>query len=197
MYEYDLVFRIATAVALVVIYGISGYYRTRAERRGGRIDRSQGGPFLIAARVVFLLSLLPLLAYLVRPEWVAWARLDLPLWLRWLGVGLLVGVIPAVIWMFRSIGTNISSRHTTREGHQLVTSGPYRYIRHPLYTFGLLMYVGLGLVAAMWWIWLGLAVIFPMLMWRTPREEAQLVARFGDEYRAYMQRTGRYLPRLL
>lgn len=197
MYQNDVVFRIVTAVALVTIYGISGYYRTRAEQRGGRLDRSQGGPFLVVVRMLALFFFLPLLAYLFRPDWVAWARLELPHWLRWLGVALLVGLIPAVVWMFRSIGANVSSRHTTREGHQLVTAGPYRYIRHPLYTFGLLMYVALGLVAAMWWIWLGLAIIFPMLMWRTPREEAQLVARFGNEYRAYMQRTGRYLPKLL
>jgi protein-S-isoprenylcysteine O-methyltransferase Ste14 len=96
--------------------------------------------------------------------------------------------------MFRS-GKNITDTVVTRRapaGHH----GPYRWIRHPLYTFGTLFFLGLGLIAASWLILLMACLAFYLLSLRTPKEEAQLLARFGEEYAAYMQQTGRYLPRL-
>ncbi|MGW8251833.1 MAG: methyltransferase family protein, partial [Anaerolineales bacterium] len=76
-----------------------------------------------------------------------------------------------------------------------VTYGPYRWVRHPLYTVGFMMFIGLSLLAANWFIALMLVLGFVPLAMRTPIEEAHLVERFGDEYRRYMRRTGRYLPR--
>ena len=85
---------------------------------------------------------------------------------------------------------------TIREDHRLVTSGPYRYIRHPLYTMGLLLFSSLSLIAANWFMMLGTVLAFVLVSLRLPKEEAALIEAFGDEYRAYMQRTGRFLPRL-
>ena len=89
----------------------------------------------------------------------------------------------------------MSSTVETRENHELVTSGPYRWVRHPLYSVGTSFFVSLSLVAANWFIGLGSVSALVMLLIRLPKEEEKLIERFGDKYRAYMKRTGQLFPR--
>lgn len=189
-------FRLVTLLLLAAAFGISAYFRRKAGREGGELDKSEGQGLLILLRLLALLILLPVLLYLVQPAWVAWARLPLPDGLRWTAAGIAAAVVPAFFWLFASIGTNISPTQGTRTNHQLVTAGPYQYIRHPLYTFGLVFFLAIAVLTAVWTLAAGLLLVFPVLMWRTPREEARLIEAFGDDYRTYMQRTGRYFPRL-
>jgi protein-S-isoprenylcysteine O-methyltransferase Ste14 len=99
-------------------------------------------------------------------------------------------------WVFQTLGKNITPTVETREKHELVTGGPYRWVRHPLYTDGSSFFVSLSLVAASWFMGLASVVVLAMLLTRLPKEEEKLIERFGDEYRAYMRRTGRLLPRI-
>lgn len=192
----ELAFRALTLLLLVLVIGVSGTFRHRAERAGKPL-RGEGGQGLIAVlRLLSLIVLLPLFGYLINPAWVDWARIDLPLWLRWLGVAGALAAIALSVWVLRSIGTNISPSHATRQGHQLVTHGPYRWVRHPLYSAGTLFYTALMLITGLWVLGLGMLIPLAVLLWRTPQEEARLIETFGEEYRAYMRRTGRYLPRL-
>ena len=89
----------------------------------------------------------------------------------------------------------MTATSATRTDHELVTAGPYRWIRHPLYTAGFGFWTGIVLLTGSWL----LAVLFvPVVLGlrrRTVLEEARLVEEFGDDYRAYAARTGRYLPR--
>ncbi len=188
-------FRLVTLLLLIAAFGISAYFRRKADREAGELDKSEGQGLLVFLRLLALLILLPVLLYLIQPAWVAWARLPLPDWLRWTAAGVAAIMVPAFYWLFTSIGTNISPTQATRVGHRLVTAGPYRYIRHPLYTFGLIFFLALAVLTAVWTLAAGLLLVFPLLLWRTPREEARLIDEFGDDYRAYMRRTGRYLPR--
>ena len=128
---------------------------------------------------------------------MAWSALPLPLWLRWIGVG--VGVVAALllVWTFRSLGTNLTDTVVTRKHHTLITSGPYRLVRHPFYVASALAIAANALATANWFIGLtgGLAVV--LLVIRTATEEEQLTKRFGDDYVTYMKRTGRFLPRIV
>jgi protein-S-isoprenylcysteine O-methyltransferase Ste14 len=184
-------FRLATVVVLGLMFSISIYFRHKADQKGGKLDPS-GNKLLIFLRLLALVGCLPLILYLINPAWVSWGRVLLPSAVRWAAVGLAVAMLPL---MFKSIGNNISPSHTTRQGHQLVTSGPYRWIRHPLYTFGLVAMTCLVVFTGLWSLGLFLAAAFVVLMWRVPKEEANLIATFGDEYRQYMARTGRFIPR--
>jgi protein-S-isoprenylcysteine O-methyltransferase Ste14 len=128
---------------------------------------------------------------------MAWGQLQLPDSLRWAGeVGTIAG-LGLTTWMFRSLGNNITDTVDTRRDHALVTSGPYRWIRHPLYTFAAFTYFNLSLLMASWITGLMIIVAFGLLAMRTPKEEAKLVERFGDAYLEYMRKTGRFLPRLV
>lgn len=192
----EIVFRSITLALLLVGYGASGYFRRKADREGGELDQSKGQGLLVVLRLLGLLAVAPLIGYLINPSWVAWARFPAPVWLRWIGVGIAVADIPFLVWVLSSIQNNISPTQATREGHQLVTKGPYRWIRHPLYTGGTVFYLALTFVTRLWWLAAGMVVVFAVLSYRTPKEEAELVEKFGNEYRAYQRRTGRYLPKI-
>jgi protein-S-isoprenylcysteine O-methyltransferase Ste14 len=114
---------------------------------------------------------------------------------RWLGVAGSIISSLLLIWMFRSLGSNITDSVTIRKEHRLVTEGPYRWIRHPLYTFGGMLFLSLSLVMGTWLIPLIGIPTYTILVHRTGIEEAQLQDRFGEEYHQYSLRTGRFLPR--
>jgi protein-S-isoprenylcysteine O-methyltransferase Ste14 len=101
-----------------------------------------------------------------------------------------------LIWMFRSLGMNITDTVAIRKSHSLVTHGPYHWIRHPFYTFGALLFLSFSLIAGSWLILVFGIPTFGILLRHTRIEESALLARFGDEYNRYSQRTGRFLPRL-
>ncbi|MDH3208679.1 MAG: isoprenylcysteine carboxylmethyltransferase family protein, partial [Gemmatimonadota bacterium] len=116
----------------------------------------------------------------------------------WVGVGLGILSVPAAYWVFSSIGQNVSETVLTKEHHELVTHGPYHWIRHPLYTMGLALLGGIGLMAANWFILLYcLVALIAVRMVVIPREESALIATFGDRYRDYMGRTGAMVPKLM
>ncbi len=150
---------------------------------------------MIALRVFGLVLWAAVFAYLINPAWMAWSQLQLPGWLRWLGLALGLAADILSYWVFSNLGNNVSPSVATRNAHQLVTSGPYRWVRHPLYSMGMLAYLSFALLAANWFIALLSIAVFLVLLVRLPQEEAHLLEKFGDQYRAYMQRTGRFLPR--
>ena len=191
----ELLFRLATLVVLVAILSISTYFRSKAERQGGQMRTSEGKGLVVLLRLLGLVVILPLVGYLINPEWVRWARFTLPEWVRWLAVLVAFALIPMVYWIFVSIGNNISPTQATRLDHRLVTYGPYRWVRHPLYSTGIGLAVCLTIITSMWWLAVAMMVPLTILLLRTPQEEARLIETFGDEYSAYMKRTGRYLPK--
>lgn len=192
----ELIFRGLTLVLLLLMIGLSATFRRRADREGGALQGENGLRLVLMLRLLSLVVLLPLLGYVINPAWTSWARMELPTWTRWLGATGATVALPLATWVYASIGTNISPSHATRAGHQLVTHGPYRWVRHPLYSTGLLFCVSLVLLTALWTLGVGMLIPLAVLLWRTPQEEARLVQRFGEEYQAYMRRTGRFFPRL-
>ena len=103
---------------------------------------------------------------------------------------------PPLIATFRSLGPNITDTVVTRQKHTLVTTGPYRYVRHPFYVATAWAVLANSLAAANWFIGIAGGVSTVLLVVRTATEEKNLLQRFGDEYRSYMKRTGRFIPRL-
>ena len=85
----------------------------------------------------------------------------------------------------------------TRKAHTLVMHGPYRWVRHPFYDCVALSFVANSLATANWFVGLTGAIALALLVVRTRREEELLLDRFGADYAEYMQRTGRFWPRLL
>ena len=192
------IFRILAAIILFTGVGISSYYRRKADKdTGEKISRKVDGSVMMnIIKIGGLILWLSPLIYLINPTWMAWSKIGLPESIRWLGVGLGILCVLGIYWLFSSIGNSISPTSATRQQHQLVTSGPYRWVRHPLYTIGSSMFLSFGMIADNWFIAaLGVLAFIGMAI-RTPKEEANLIEKFGDEYREYMKRTGRFFPKL-
>lgn len=192
------IFRILAALVLFTGMGISTYFRLKADKETGeKISRKvDGSAMMNIIRFGGLILWLSPLVYLINPNWMNWSKIGLPESIRWLGVGIGVLCTFGIYWLFSSIGSGITPTSATRKEHKLVTRGIYRWIRHPLYTIGSSFIVSFGMMADNWFIAAFGILAFILMASRTPKEEANLIEKFGDEYREYMKRTGRYLPRL-
>jgi protein-S-isoprenylcysteine O-methyltransferase Ste14 len=175
---------------------IGAYFRFRSFT-DERLDRRQEGwPILISLRLFALASTAGLVAYLVNPASMAWAAVPLPGLLRWIGVPLGAAACALAFWTFRTLGHNLTDTVVTRRDATLITHGPYHYIRHPFYAAFALALTATSLLTANAFIALTSAAAFVLIVLRTPIEERKLVERFGQDYIDFMNRTGRFLPRI-
>jgi protein-S-isoprenylcysteine O-methyltransferase Ste14 len=111
-----------------------------------------------------------------------------------LGVAIVAAGVYLAIWARRCLGRNWSGEISIKVEHELIRSGPYRWLRHPIYTGLLMMYVGTALVTGLWLGALGLAMA-GFAYWRKIRlEEKNLEAAFGAEYEAYRRETWALMP---
>jgi protein-S-isoprenylcysteine O-methyltransferase Ste14 len=97
-------------------------------------------------------------------------------------------------WTLSSLGKNLTDTVVARAEAKLVTHGPYRWVRHPFYVTAVLLMASVTLLTANWLIGVSSLVVLALLAIRTPKEEQMLIERFGQEYRDYMARTGRFVP---
>ena len=191
-------FRILAGLILFIGIGISSYFRRKADKDSSEaISRKMDGSLTMnVIKIGGLILWLSPLAYLINPAWMSWSKIGLPDWVRWLGVGIGLLCVLGMYWLFSSIGSGITPTSATRREHKLVTNGIYRWVRHPLYTVGSSFIVALGLMADNWFIILMALLAFTAMAVRTPKEEANLIAKFGDAYRDYMKTTGAFLPKI-
>jgi len=145
---------------------------------------------------VFLGNLLIPLVYLF--TWLlAFADYKVPAFVP--SCGSLVMVF--ALWLFwrahSDLGKNWSVSLELRKGHQLITEGVYRKIRHPMYAAIWLFGLGQAMLLHNWFAgWSALVSFALMYFVRAPREERMMSEQFGSAYRDYMRRTGRLFPRL-
>jgi protein-S-isoprenylcysteine O-methyltransferase Ste14 len=191
MDQFHLIFTILFLIAAVIRI----YYHYKARIWMGN-RTPEGGVSLFFRACVGLPAILLIFIYLFRPRILEWASFPLaPVW-RWIGGGIFAAALPLLVWIQTTLGKNYSSELRIRSDHNLVASGPYRYVRHPMYTASLIIYTAMGLLSANWFIG-GTGVISTLVIMivRTPKEEAMLTRAFGDQYLGYRQRTGKFLPR--
>ena len=192
----DEQFRIVLIIGSVILFPIGAYHRIRSQWTPDPLDRRQEGIFiLVTLRLVGLAGTGGFLAYLINPRWVGWSSVPLPEWLRWTGVGIGALAGGLLVWALGNLGKNLTDTVVTRKEHALVTTGPYRWVRHPFYVAAALAFTANSLATANWFIALCGVLGFTLIVLRTDKEEAKLIERFGDEYRSYATRTGRFIPR--
>jgi len=195
--EYEQTFRFILILGIAVIVPIGAYHRIKSQATGEKLDRRQEGIFiLVTLRPIGIAFMAGLVTYMINPALMAWSSIALSNWLRWSGVviGITGGLLLAVT--FKTLGKNLTDTVVTRAAHTLVTRGPYRWVRHPFYLATALAVVANTLVTANWFLALTGGITFGLLVLRTRIEEEKLIERFGEDYKEYMKRTGRLLPRL-
>jgi protein-S-isoprenylcysteine O-methyltransferase Ste14 len=166
--------------------------------RGGKYEVREKNPLAmqVMRKSVGIAWFGAIILYVTKPSWIAWATLSLPTWLRWLGFGVWAIAMPILWWIEISLGKNFNTTLHLREEHTLVTSGPYKYVRHPMYAVQIPLILSWLPASANWLVGLpGLLGGLLVFIFRIPQEEKIMLERFGQDYRDYMDRTGRFLPR--
>ena len=201
--QEERLFRTAFLVLFTLMLGIRAYYGWRGRQRGesswsveeDAIDRE--GRWSVGVRLfLFFYMLAAAVLYAVNPVWISTVAIPFPAWSRWLGAALGGVSLPLLIWVHHTLGKHWSTNLQVREEHRLVTSGPYRWVRHPMYTVLFTYFIGLTLLSATWLIAALTVSSILVLYRRISIEELMMQEQFGDEYTAYIARTGRLLPRL-
>jgi protein-S-isoprenylcysteine O-methyltransferase Ste14 len=188
-------FRFALVAIVVSSMAITAYHRIQAAKSGERISRRDEGCLLfLTIRLSATAMLVATIAYLVNPAGMEGTSLPLPPPCRWAGAIVGAIAIGLLFWTLNALGTNLTDTVVTRKHHTLVTTGPYRWVRHPFYDVLLLLVIASSLLAANWFILLAGTAVFFFLAVRTRIEERKLVERFGEEYFAYISRTNRFVP---
>ena len=164
-----------------------------ANDQGNWLDKALMFPVFLGMQVIPFIYILS--------SWLNFADYSFPSW-----AGLPSGIVGTLVFgsalwlLWRShadLGQSFSPELKTKEEHTLVTDGVYHYIRHPMYAAHLLWAIAQILLLQNWIAgWAFLVTMLPMYLLRAPDEERMMVEHFGEEYRGYMNRTGRLIPRL-
>ncbi|MGD0571437.1 MAG: isoprenylcysteine carboxylmethyltransferase family protein [Sedimentisphaerales bacterium] len=133
---------------------------------------------------------------------IPWRGINTRLWpdewpLRLPGYTFTLAGLVTLIWSRLSLGTNWSATVTFREGHELIERGPYRFVRHPMYSGILLMVAGTAIVLGNTSGLISLFICFLGHWWKLSAEEALLMKHFPDTYQLYRSRTRALIPFIL
>ena len=141
-------FRVALLGLIGSALAIGLFHRIRAARaQREKLDRRQEGLLiLVSLRLTGLVFWLAALLWIFLPSAMKWAELGLTPRARWAGVCLAIPVVVWLYWVFRTLGNNITDTVVTRREHTLVTTGPYRWVRNPLYTGVVPLGFAIGLI---------------------------------------------------
>ena len=197
--ENETIFRILLPVLLIAFIVHRGWQtRRRApkqERVANTLQEEKSSPLVSALGLIAMVSSL---LYVVMPDWLAWAALPFPAWLRWLGVLVAIAGFALLEWAQWALGKNWSDTPVKLKDHTLAKGGPYKFVRHPIYTAFLLILTGPLLLSANWLVGLSwLSMTFIDVNERAAAEEGMLRQTFGADYDNLTKKTGRFLPRLL
>jgi protein-S-isoprenylcysteine O-methyltransferase Ste14 len=195
----DLIFRVILAILFVLVVGTRRYFEQKAAKTTKEELKQDidSRALIVIPSLLLTLSNIAIIAYLIKPSWMAWSSVMIPEWARWMGAALGVAGSALLVWAHRILGKNFFGGTKIRQGHQLITEGPYRWVRHPMYTAFILLGLAWFLLSENWLIggfWLAATIM--VIFTRLNAEERMLLQEFGDTYRNYARRTGRFLPKL-
>ena len=184
--------------ALIIAFALHrGYYVRKHGEEQNTLKKREEGLVSKLAGTLGMLGFVAILIYAIRPDWLSWASLPLPAGLRWTGIGIALIGFALLQWAQNTLGKSWSDTPRMIKEQSLITSGPYEFIRHPIYTAFLLILGSTLLISANWLIgltWVGMTLL--EVASRIGFEENLMIEYFGDQYRDYMKRTGRLLPKI-
>jgi protein-S-isoprenylcysteine O-methyltransferase Ste14 len=192
-----VLYRILVFVLLLVFVVHRGYYNRKfppsEDETTDKLGSSRGSTL---SAIIFSLALVATILYIFFPHLISWTSIPLPAWVRWSGVGIATAGFLLLESSHRALGQNWSDQPRITESQQLVQSGPYQWIRHPIYSSLLLILGSTLLITANWFVGgLWIVTVSSDGLIRIRYEEAAMLKKFGEEYKDYQSRTGLLLPR--
>jgi len=159
----------------------------RLEPAGSRILRLL---IFVIVIVLFSTTRIPL-------HWLYLQLWPAGLWPFWLGAAVMIAGLLFAVWAREHLGGNWSSEVTIKQGHELITTGPYAIVRHPIYTGMLAGLVGSAIALSEVRGFVACALVFLILWPKLRLEEEWMRSQFGEAYAAYASRTRALVPYLL
>jgi len=195
----EIVFRIIMGVSFLVLLGIRIHYQKKVLSEEKKFEIQENKLSLVAGSIAALTSITFGFEYLFFYGTFCFTYLlDYPDWLRWIGVIFLVVGVGLMWWAHYHLDRSFYSLVASKEDQKLVTSGPYRWILHPIYTAYLMTYISGGLATSNLVLTVVPGFFFGlMIINRIPREEALMREAFGQEYIDLEIKTGRLLPKII
>lgn len=197
--ETETIFRIILPVLIISFAAHRAYtvkYHSKPEN--ATLKQREEGIVSKLAGLLGMIGFIALVAYVINPGWVSWAGLAFPQWLRWTSLGIAILGFALLQWAQVTLANSWSDTPRMMKEQPLITSGPYRFIRHPIYSAFLVILGSTLFISSNWLIgicWAGMTILETIS--RIGFEEALMLEYFGDQYREYMKRTGRFFPRLI
>jgi protein-S-isoprenylcysteine O-methyltransferase Ste14 len=180
---------------------MQGYFAWQIRRAGERmlpgptaVEREGRGMFALRS-LIYLFLIGVLVSYALNLPWITDLSIAFPDWLRWLGAVLSLVSLGMWTWSQAALDRQWSAQLQLRTEHMLITSGPYAIVRHPLYSAMQGWATGLALLTANWVFVIFAALAVAGLFVSAPSEEQVMLEQFGEEYRKYMRKTGRFWPK--
>ncbi|HSR40743.1 MAG TPA: isoprenylcysteine carboxylmethyltransferase family protein [Longimicrobiales bacterium] len=192
----DLAYRAALLLLLVPAFAASIRLRRRADRAGGQIPRSEDpAGVAVALRITGATYYGSVLLWLVYPPALGWSAVSVAPALRWTGILVTASGLGLAVWSLRHLGSNVTPTAIARPDAELVDTGPYRRVRHPLYSSMFLTVPGIAMASASLVVLVAGAAMLATIVVRTRAEEKNLERELGEDYRSYVDATGRFFPR--
>jgi protein-S-isoprenylcysteine O-methyltransferase Ste14 len=177
-------------LSVLTIRGYYGWKKPRTSKSSWSVDDEaieREGRWNNLLRLILFISMLFLvLIHAFRPMWLSLFIASFASWFRWIGIGLGVVSLPMLAWVHHTLGKQWSTNIQLLDEHTLITVGPYKWIRHPMYTALFIFFFGLAIASSNWLFVLLALVAFFVLYARIGIEEKMMQERFGDDYIAYM-----------
>ena len=194
----ECLFRSLFILSFIALFSIRIISQLRVRRGRGKVEILEKSPSLIAGSIAALVTLVFGGEYIFFPGTFNFAYTwKYPLAIRWFGAFLLFVGITLLGAAHYHLDKSFHSFVVTINGQKMVKSGPYRWIRHPIYTAYLANYLGGGLLAGNIILTVVPTILFGILVaLRVKPEEGAMIEQFGNEYQKYMKNTGRFLPKL-
>src|SRR6185295_8707763 len=159
----ETIFRILFP-ALIIAFAIHrGYYvKHHSKPEDATLKKREEGLASKISGVFGLVGFISVIAFFINPGWLDFASLSFPVWLRWAGVALALAGFALLQWAQVTLGKSWSDTPRMLKEQTFITSGPYHFIRHPIYTAFIFILGSTLLISANWLIgltWAGMTVL--------------------------------------
>ena len=181
--------RVAPCLVLWIIFSV---YWTIASQNSAQTRSSESRGSTVFHQLVLNLALV--LLFWPVPGLKGWFLPQRWHFLVAVGAIIQAGFILLAVWARRHLGSNWAAEVRIGVGHQLVRTGPYSFLRHPIYTAMLGMSLGTAIASSQYHALLGLVILLLAYLRKTRLEEQILAQTFGSDYASYRRETWRLVP---
>lgn len=190
----DLPYRLTLLLMTAAYSAIRSHYLPEADSERIAVRKESDAVRVNLLNYLGMAGSIATMAFILVPQLMLWSKLPLRGWSRWLGAIVGFSATGLFFWTHDTLGRYWSGSLVIKEGHELITEGPYRWVRHPMYDAVVGTSLGGFLLSANWFVGvtgLGSALV---LASRITEEEAMMAEAFGEAYESYTDRTNRFVP---